>query len=309
MSRILFFIRALLKGCYINKPSVLHFSKTSWIGKHVTVFTEAEAPVYLGEHVRIGHFSELNATGKGIKIKDFATINTGCKIIGEITIERYSLLSANIFMSSGNHQTRLFPHLLIRKQDELSKNSNVSNPIHIEEDVWIGVGVFIRQGVTIGRGAVVGANSVVLHNISPYEIYAGNPAQKKGERFNFVPKLKIDASRPEDLPYFYRGFDHISMSADSAGIRAYHECAVAIPRVPARTIIVKGFLCKDVKEAVVEIERCSTITKHRLREETFTLELTDDHLIVPDAQTTYSFINFAVKEDLVFGLYSIELIL
>ena len=33
------------------------------------------------------------------------------------------------------------------------------------------------KGVTIGEGAIIGANSVVIHNIPPYCLAMGNPAE------------------------------------------------------------------------------------------------------------------------------------
>ena len=57
-----------------------------------------------------------------------------------------------------------------------------SAPIHVGADCWIGARVMICRGVTIGDGAVVGANSVVTHDVPPYTIVAGAPAQEIGKR-------------------------------------------------------------------------------------------------------------------------------
>jgi acetyltransferase-like isoleucine patch superfamily enzyme len=53
----------------------------------------------------------------------------------------------------------------------------------IGDDVWVGFSAVIMQGVTVGRGAIVGALAVVTKDIPPYEIWAGVPARKIGERF------------------------------------------------------------------------------------------------------------------------------
>lgn len=55
---------------------------------------------------------------------------------------------------------------------------------YIGNDVWIGQRVDIKAGVQIGDGAVVGMGSVVTKDIPAYEIWAGNPAKKIGERFS-----------------------------------------------------------------------------------------------------------------------------
>jgi len=48
--------------------------------------------------------------------------------------------------------------------------------------VWIGYRALILPGVTIGDGAVVGAGTVVTKDVGPFEIVAGNPARRLGER-------------------------------------------------------------------------------------------------------------------------------
>lgn len=54
---------------------------------------------------------------------------------------------------------------------------------YIGNDVYIAANVIIKSGVKIEDGAVVGAGAVVTHDIPAYEIWAGNPAHKIGERF------------------------------------------------------------------------------------------------------------------------------
>ena len=54
----------------------------------------------------------------------------------------------------------------------------------IGHDVWIGQGVYIKSGVNVGNGAVIGMGSVLTKDVGVYEIWAGNPAIKIGQRFN-----------------------------------------------------------------------------------------------------------------------------
>lgn len=54
----------------------------------------------------------------------------------------------------------------------------------IGNDVWIGCDVTIISGVSVGNGAVIGAGAVVTKDIPDYEIWAGVPAKKIGERFD-----------------------------------------------------------------------------------------------------------------------------
>lgn len=54
----------------------------------------------------------------------------------------------------------------------------------IGNDVWIGANAVVTRGVRIGDGAVVGASAVVTHDIPAYEIWAGVPARRIGQRFS-----------------------------------------------------------------------------------------------------------------------------
>jgi virginiamycin A acetyltransferase len=61
----------------------------------------------------------------------------------------------------------------------------VSNgPIIVENDVWIGLNAIILSGVTIHDGAVVLPGSVVTHDVPPYAIVGGIPAQIVKYRFD-----------------------------------------------------------------------------------------------------------------------------
>lgn len=54
--------------------------------------------------------------------------------------------------------------------------------VKIGEDVFIGVNAIIIGAESIGDGAIIGAGAVVTKDVPPYEIWAGNPARKIGER-------------------------------------------------------------------------------------------------------------------------------
>jgi acetyltransferase-like isoleucine patch superfamily enzyme len=51
-----------------------------------------------------------------------------------------------------------------------------SKAITIQDNAWIGENCTILKGVTIGEGAIVAAGSVVSHNVPPWTVVAGNPA-------------------------------------------------------------------------------------------------------------------------------------
>lgn len=151
---------------------------------------------------------ELNTSKNGlIHIKEFVSIQDRCKIIGNVVINRHTILAPNVFISSGTHQAFIKPYLTIREQDKLA-SSQVYAFKHfniIEEDCWIGVNVFIKSGVCIGRGAVIGANSVITKDIPPYAVVVGS-SKVLNNRLNFEPPLFIDMQLDLSSPYLYRGF-------------------------------------------------------------------------------------------------------
>lgn len=66
----------------------------------------------------------------------------------------------------------------------INLQSCAGRQIKIHDDVWFGANVIVLPGVTVGKGAVVGAGAVITKDIPPYEIWAGTPARKIGERKN-----------------------------------------------------------------------------------------------------------------------------
>ena len=323
IERIVFYLKFFLKGGYCNDLRRLKFEKSSWIGKSVSIFFEKPGSktqsISLGNGVRIGHFSDLTVGRDDvITIKDFTTLNTHCKISGEVTIERYCLLSSNILISSGIHYATRYPHLLIRRQDEVVLSDETgqrehAKPVHLEEDVWIGCGVFIKQGVTIGRGAVIGANSVVLNDIPPYEIHGGAPAKKLKSRLDFKPKNFLSATSEEDWPYFYRGFNqHHTNDSKQVGLVSHPMCSIAIPFLTIQIVVCRGFLLPGLKPVVIKVKIDNEDAgEYAIHEEAFEfrIQITDGQFLKREV-TSYSFLNFEAANEMgsSFGINSIEII-
>ena len=60
--------------------------------------------------------------------------------------------------------------------------TQIHNPVIIDDRAWIGSHTIILHSVHIGEGAVVAAGAVVTHNVPPYSIVAGIPAKIVGNR-------------------------------------------------------------------------------------------------------------------------------
>jgi maltose O-acetyltransferase len=58
-----------------------------------------------------------------------------------------------------------------------AERTNLSEDIDVRVGAYIGGNSIIRYGVTIGEGSVIGAGSVVVNDVTPFSIFAGNPAK------------------------------------------------------------------------------------------------------------------------------------
>jgi phosphonate metabolism protein (transferase hexapeptide repeat family) len=67
-------------------------------------------------------------------------------------------------------------------------------PVEVGHDVWIGHNATVLPGTTVGNGAVVGAGAVVAHDVEPYTIVAGVPAEPVGRRFDEATAARIEAT-------------------------------------------------------------------------------------------------------------------
>jgi acetyltransferase-like isoleucine patch superfamily enzyme len=74
-------------------------------------------------------------------------------------------------------------HSLTRSQRmiDMPPSSERQN-VTIGSDVWLGASAVVLPGVNIGNGAVIAAGSIVTRSIPAFEIWAGNPGRKTGER-------------------------------------------------------------------------------------------------------------------------------
>lgn len=146
------------------------FIKDSVIGNYCTI--ERRGMIF---NSRIGDYSY---TGYNTVVK-YATLGKFCSI------------SWNVSIGGANHDlkhltTHPFPFIekfgLVDGQG--GGYDSFNEPLEIGNDVWIGSNVCVLRNVKIGDGAVVGAGAVVTHDIPPYEIWAGVPAKKIGQRFS-----------------------------------------------------------------------------------------------------------------------------
>lgn len=115
--------------------------------------------------------------GPSIVVHDRVFIGRGC----EFNIRRRIVIGNDCLIASSckfiDHD-----HELTVGAGPMHSLSCPEAAITLEEDVWLGVNVVVLKGVTIGQGAVIGAGAVVTKSVPSYEIWAGIPARKIGQR-------------------------------------------------------------------------------------------------------------------------------
>jgi acetyltransferase-like isoleucine patch superfamily enzyme len=109
---------------------------------------------------------------QNVHIKDTVTID----LSANIHICQHSEIQDYVQIFTHKHHWR--NSMGLRKDTEIVE----AVPLRIGRDVFIGVNAIIIGVRDIGNGAVIGAGSVLTHDVPAYEIWAGNPAVKIGER-------------------------------------------------------------------------------------------------------------------------------
>ena len=168
------------------------FLQNSIVGEK-TIFDECSVCVnlsYKKENILIGKscfirgIIKVDQSGK-ILIGNNTYIG-GNSVIGsteKILIGSNVIISTDVHIyDNNNHPTSPIKRKeMCESENFFGKKWHWSEAAHkkivIEDNVWIGERSTILKGVTIGKGSIIACNSVVTHNVPPYTVVAGNPAQ------------------------------------------------------------------------------------------------------------------------------------
>jgi acetyltransferase-like isoleucine patch superfamily enzyme len=219
------------------------FGRRVSVGRNTIIQVPADSSLSLGHGVYVGREVEITSLGE-ISIGNYTSLQDRCQVLGQVRIGAHCVFAPNVFMSSGTHQFMERPAWLIRDQDALVADSARTSaqprsvPIEVHEDCWIGVNAVVMRGVSIGRGSVVGANSVVTKPVAPYSVVAGAPARVIGLRLEFKPPSALSSANPDDLPYFYSGFDlrQCAIAGSASGFEAFGRFQLALSSLDASRI-------------------------------------------------------------------------
>lgn len=149
----------IYEPCIILKPEMISIGD----GARVDSFCKLEGAlgIIIGRWVHISSFCHINAGGGRVEIGDGVGIASGARIIAG------SNLKTGEFMSAAAPAERQ----VVRR-----------GMVRIGDQAFVGAGATIMPDVMIGQGAIVGAGAVVTHDVPAFEIWAGVPARKIGDR-------------------------------------------------------------------------------------------------------------------------------
>jgi acetyltransferase-like isoleucine patch superfamily enzyme len=93
---------------------------------------------------------------------------------GDITVGRYAFFGHNVAVLTGTHDVTTFG---AERQVAVPKTGR---DVVIGDGAWLSSFVIVVGPCSIGEHAVVGVGSLVLHDVAPYTIVAGSPAEPRG---------------------------------------------------------------------------------------------------------------------------------
>jgi acetyltransferase-like isoleucine patch superfamily enzyme len=138
----------MIENCHVGKGAIIHHPDLCnlygcWIGDRTT----------------IGPFVEIQ---RGVIVGD------DCKVESHTFLCFGVLVGDRVFIGHGVMTTNDLRPIIGAE--------HIQRPTWISDDVSIGSGAVLLP-VYIGRGAVVGAGAMVTHDVEPWTVVVGNPAQ------------------------------------------------------------------------------------------------------------------------------------
>lgn len=156
-------------------------------------------------HVPFWSLRQLVFILAGVNIGNGTTIHMGCKFfdpsgirIGSDTIigDR-AFLDGRAKLTIGDHVDFASEVMVYNSEHDLNSEHFEATvaPVVIGDYSFIGPRAIILPGVKIGKGAVVAAGAVVTKDVPDFDIVAGVPAIKIGERRNKELHYKLGRAR------------------------------------------------------------------------------------------------------------------
>lgn len=127
---------------------------------------------------------------KNVYLYDYTLVQPGATFIiagGEVHIHKWSSLSVNCTVVTGNHCPTVGINQRILERTHMNDKER---DIIVGEDCWVGANVTLLSGTKLGRGVIVGACSLVNKEIPPYAVVVGIPAKIIATKFTLEQVLE-----------------------------------------------------------------------------------------------------------------------
>jgi acetyltransferase-like isoleucine patch superfamily enzyme len=141
----------------IIKPEVITIHPTARIDSHVKL--EGGDGMTIGAYVHIASFAHIGIGGGTTILEDGSAFASGSKVISGSNLPEAPSMSA------------IHPDAKVRK-----------SVTRIGKNACVATNATVLPGVELGEGAILAAGSVATKDIPPFEIWAGVPARKIGDR-------------------------------------------------------------------------------------------------------------------------------
>ena len=162
----------------LRSRKLIHIGRGVTLGKEVLIDGLSNEGVHLGDHVNIGDFSRIEASGTitklgvGVRIGSNSSVGSFSFIggAGGVLIGDDVIMGQFVSFHPANHNFDQVD-ISIRAQGFSQQG------IVVEDDCWIGAKVTFLDGAHVGKGCVIAAGAVVRGVIPPYSIAGGIPAK------------------------------------------------------------------------------------------------------------------------------------
>lgn len=152
---------------YLGRKSLLESSVNKLIiGDDVRILSSNE--------IRDRHYTDISFVSE-ICDKAYIGHNNIIDLTGELHIGRGCCITNETVIYTHTHE-------IPERSKPVLSGRIIPEPVFIGDDVFIGTRAIILSGVKIARGSVIAAGAVVTKDVNEYELVAGVPARKIGER-------------------------------------------------------------------------------------------------------------------------------
>lgn len=121
-------------------------------------FSTFQGRISVGRFSEIASFCHLNASETGINIGAYSQINSGCTLVGAVSVGDRVLIAPGCVLASGGHRFG-------RGITTRFSGSKFKGPLVIGDDVWIGANVTLVGPINIGSGSVIAAGLTIDSDI------------------------------------------------------------------------------------------------------------------------------------------------